>query len=120
MFRCLKPGGFFRVGGPNGDVAMRKYVAGDAAWFNDFPDKRSSVGGRLANFILCRGEHFTILTPSYLEEIATGQGFVNVKVCAPCRETFHSAIIDEAVLSKEIEGDREFPQTLMIEAERPG
>jgi predicted SAM-dependent methyltransferase len=26
MYRCLKPGGVFRVGGPNADMAMRKYT----------------------------------------------------------------------------------------------
>src|SRR5690606_9118227 len=46
MFRCLKPGGVFRVGGPNGDCAIRKFVEGDTAWFSDFPDKRSSIGRR--------------------------------------------------------------------------
>src|SRR5687767_3898270 len=29
MFRCLKPGGVFRVGGPNAESGMRKYLAGD-------------------------------------------------------------------------------------------
>jgi predicted SAM-dependent methyltransferase len=118
MFRCLKPGGFIRVGGPNGDNAIRKYLTGDSKWFPDFPDNRASVGGRLVNFIICRGEHLTILTPSYLEEIATAQGFTNIRVCAPCRETYHPQIIDQTVLSNEIEGDRDFPHTLMIEADK--
>ena len=43
LFRCLKPGGIFRVGGPNGDNAMRKYLEGDADWFIEFPDRRSSL-----------------------------------------------------------------------------
>jgi predicted SAM-dependent methyltransferase len=68
MYRCLKPGGMIRVGGPNADNAMRKYLEGDSAWFSDFPDYRRSIGGRLANFILCGGEHLSILTFSYLEE----------------------------------------------------
>ena len=119
MFRCLKPGGFIRVGGPNGDHAIKKYLAGDAKWFPDFPDNRASLGGRLVNFIICRGEHLTILTPSYLEEIAAEQGFTNVRACSPCRETNHPEIIDQTVLSKEWEGDRDFSYTLMIEAEKP-
>ncbi len=37
-------------------------------WFDDFPDKRGSMGGRLVNFLLCRNEHLTILTHSYLQD----------------------------------------------------
>jgi hypothetical protein len=58
-----------RVGGPNGDSAIRKFQKNDAAWFSDFPDKRRSIGGKFANFILCRGEHLTILTSSYAAAI---------------------------------------------------
>ena len=43
MFRALKPGGVFRIGGPNGDSAIRKFVEGDSAWFSDFPDKAVAV-----------------------------------------------------------------------------
>jgi len=89
MFRCLKNGGVVRVGGPNGDSAMRKYVEGDVAWFSDFPDKRGSLGGRLANFILCRGEHLAILTPSYLTELAGATGLVNLQICLPAKQTHY-------------------------------
>ena len=40
MFRCLKSGGVFRVGGPNGDEAIRQFHQGNRDWFGDFPDKR--------------------------------------------------------------------------------
>ncbi len=119
MFRCLKPGGFIRVGGPHGDNACRMYVAGNSAWFSDFPDQRTSLGGRLANHILCRGEHLTILTPSYLEEIGARVGFVNLRTCVPTRETFHPEMIDQMVLSKEFEDNFEVPHTLIIEMEKP-
>ena len=54
MFRCLKPGGLVRTGGPNGDMAIRKYLEGDANWFGNFPDRHESIGGKLKNFIFCR------------------------------------------------------------------
>lgn len=120
MFRCLKPGGCFRVGGPNGDEAVRRFVAGDLGWFSDFPDKRKSVGGRFANFILCRGEHLTILTTSYLTEIATATGFINVTRCDPTIETHHPHWIEAEVLSQEHESTPDAPHTLLIEAEKPG
>jgi hypothetical protein len=56
------------------------------AWFSDFPDSRSSIGGRFENFVFCRQEHLTILTPSFLEEIATEAGFKDVRVVQPITE----------------------------------
>lgn len=120
MFRCLKPGGFIRVGGPNGDVAMRKYLEGDDAWFSDWPDKRRSTGGRLVNFLLCRGEHQTILTASYLQELAGDAGFGNIAPCNPQTETRHPEIIEPRILASENVGPHvDAPKTLMLEAEKP-
>jgi predicted SAM-dependent methyltransferase len=119
LFRCLKPGGFIRVAGPHGENAMRKFIEGDAEWFSNFPDKRESVGGRLANFILCRGEHLTILTPSYLKEIADAAGFQNVRTCQPTTQTYHPESIGEALLKTEKESRPDFPSTLVIEADKP-
>ncbi len=119
MYRCLKPGGVIRVGGPNGEAAAKKLLEGDAAWFGDFPDKRASVGGRFANFILCRGEHLTILTASYLAEIAGGAGFVDVRPCRPRTETAYPHLIDERVRGKEDHDDGELPHTLIVEARKP-
>lgn len=120
MFRCLKPGGVIRVGGPNGDEAVRRLVAGDAGWFPDWPDKRSSIGGRFVNFVFLRNEHLTMLTFSYLEELATAAGFVNVQAVKPCTETHHPAVFDEGVIGKELCGPPDAPLTLMIEAVKPG
>lgn len=119
MYRCLKPGGVFRVGGPNADIAMRKYVAGEISWFtSDFPDKRDSLGGKFANFILCRGEHLTILTPSYVEELAHKAGFERVYFCTPKRETNFSDLIERAVLDTEWTGDEPEPHTLIAEGRK--
>jgi predicted SAM-dependent methyltransferase len=120
VFRCLKPGGVFRIGGPNGDSAMRKYVEGDSKWFSDFPDPRESIGGRLANYILCRGEHLTILTFSYLEEIARRAGFSELYACRPATETNFPQWIDAQVLDKEYEDTPEMPHTLIVEGRKPG
>lgn len=119
MFRCLRSGGAFRIAGPNGDMAVKKFLEGDSEWFGDFPDSRRSIGGRFANFILCRGEHLTILTQSYLTELATNAGFVEVAVCKPQTETGYPAIFDQQVLSKEWEFTPDTPHTLVIEARKP-
>ncbi|MGV3660331.1 MAG: class I SAM-dependent methyltransferase [Prosthecobacter sp.] len=119
LFRILKPGGVFRVGGPNGDAAMREYLAGNKAWFSDFPDARSSIGGRLENFIFCRGEHLTILTASFLEEIAADCGFKAVRAVRPITETGFPDIFDARVMEHEWESTPESPHTLLIEGQKP-
>ncbi|HUJ10276.1 MAG TPA: methyltransferase domain-containing protein [Verrucomicrobiae bacterium] len=119
LFRCLKPGGIIRIGGPNGDAAAKKLVEGDAAWFSDFPDKRESVGGRFANFLLCRGEHLTILTFSYLQELASQIGFVDIHQCRPITDTAYPLLIDNQLLSSEYENTPEAPHTLLVEAKKP-
>ena len=120
MYRCLKPGGAIRVGGPNGDSAARKLIEGDADWFGDFPDNRQSVGGRFANFILCRAEHLTILTETYLDEIATGAGFTDVRACRPGTETRFPDFIDASVLAMEDQDHDDLPHTLLVEAVKEG
>jgi predicted SAM-dependent methyltransferase len=116
MYRCLKPNGVIRVGGPNGDLAIRKFLENDVAWFSDFPDSHTSIGGRLTNFLLCRGEHLTILTHSYLEELLTTAGFVDVRPCRPITETTAPELFGSDVLARETE---KAPETLLVEARKP-
>jgi len=119
IFRVLKPGGVFRVGGPNGDMAARKYIEGNGDWFSDFPVKRSSVGGRYENFIYCRGEHLTILTPSFMKELATTAGFVDLVIVSPKSQTNYPQKFDAAVMALEYESTPEAPHTLLMEGRKP-
>ncbi len=119
VFRILKPGGVVRVGGPNGDAAMREYVAGNTAWFGDYPDPRKSIGGRFENFVFCRREHITILTPSYLEEITAAVGFVDFAPRAAAAESGFPHLFDAPLLGKESEPTPHSPHTLVIEAVKP-
>jgi predicted SAM-dependent methyltransferase len=119
MARCLKPGGVIRIGGPNGDVAIKKFMEGDKAWFADWPDNRRSIGGRFANFILCRGEHLTILTESYLRELMEDASFVEITRRMPSVDTGYPLTIDARVLGLESESTPETPHTLLLEARKP-
>jgi SAM-dependent methyltransferase len=119
LFRCLRPGAAFRVGGPHGDMAMRKYVAEQLDWFSDFPEKRDSLGGRLENFIFCRGEHLTILTPSYLQEIAIRAGFTDLRIVQPNTETSYPQVFGLEVLKLESESTPDAPHTLLMEGIKP-
>jgi len=118
MHRCLKPGGVIRVGGPNGDEAFRNFLAENHGWFSDFPDKHESIGGRLVNFLLCRGEHLTILTRSYLRELLENAGFSEIVLRSPISDTGYPRLLDDA-LAAEWEPTPESPHTLMVEATKP-
>jgi SAM-dependent methyltransferase len=120
LYRCLKPGGVIRIGGPNGDAAIKKFAEGDSNWFIDFPDHRRSLGGRFENFIFCRQEHLTILTFSWMHELALDAGFEAIQACQPGRQTGFPQLIDKAVLAMEPETTPEVPHTLIIEGRKPG
>lgn len=118
VYRCLKPGGVYRVGGPNGDAAITKFLENDSDWFSDFPDKYSSIGGRLQNYIFCRREHLSILTLSFLEELMTKAGFVCIQACVPTRDTAYPELFNES-LALEWEWTLDCPHTLIVEAQKP-
>lgn len=118
VFRCLSPGGVYRLAGPNGDNAIYKFSQNHHGWFSDFPESRSSIGGRLENFIFCRGEHLTLLTFSYLEELLLSCGFEEPRACLPVVDTQYSELFADC-LKKEHENDFDFPHTLVIEARKP-
>ncbi|MGB3207689.1 MAG: hypothetical protein WBB28_22115 [Crinalium sp.] len=117
MFKALHSGGGIRVGAPHAGNAYRKYTEGDIAWFSsDFPYNRSSIGGRLANFIFCDGEHLTALDETYLTEIAKNAGFIDISFKLPTKE---SDLVGEEILSKENETDFLYPHTIIMEAKKP-
>jgi predicted SAM-dependent methyltransferase len=118
MYRCLKPGGVIRVGGPNGDEAIRNFLAENREWFapyRNFPDDHPSLGGQLVNLLLCRGEHLTILTRSYLQELLEGAGFTEIVFRPPVSETGYPDLLNDA-LSREWELTPDSPHTLLVEA----
>jgi hypothetical protein len=118
FFVASSPEVFIGVGAPNGDSAIKKFTEGDSRWFPDFPDERSSIGGRLENFIFCRGEHLTIVTFSFLEEVLSLQGFVEVRLRKPVIETGYPELFSPCLM-KEHESDLATPHTLIVEAVKP-
>jgi SAM-dependent methyltransferase len=115
VHRCLRPGGVYRVGAPNADSAIRKFIEEDSDWFGDFPEKRDSVGGKLDNFILCGNEHLSIITKSYMTELLSKIGFEDIETCLPTRETRFPDLFGQC-LSIEWERDFEAPHVLLLEA----
>ncbi len=118
VFRCLQPGGIYRVGGPNGDSAIDAFAKNDSAWFSDFPDSRKSLGGRFENFIFCRQEHLTILTESFLREVMEAAGFVDIGPHLPVKSSSAMELFAPC-LSLESESCWERPHTLLLEGRKP-
>lgn len=114
VYRCLAPGGVYRVAGPHGDSAVRKFLEGDKGWFGDWPESRASIGGRLENFLLCKNEHLHILTESFLREVMQQAGFTEVKLHQPMRTTGYPDLFEDC-LGQEQESDFEAPHTLVLE-----
>lgn len=118
VYGCLKPGGAYRVGGPNADSAIRKFFEQDLGWFGTFPEARRSIGGRFDNFLLCRNEHLAILTFSYVRELMEDAGFVDLALRKPRVETGFPHFFDEC-LGFEHESDDLCPHTLIVEGRKP-
>jgi len=118
VFRCLKPGGLYRVGGPNGDISIDRFLKGDSQWFSAFPDHRTSCGGRLDNYLMCRGEHVHLLTSSFLTELLTDAGFTEIQQCIPTQSTSNANLFSDC-LKIEWESDLSAPHTLLLEAKKP-
>lgn len=117
VHRVLKPGGVYRVGGPNGDSAIRKMLEGDHSWFPDFPDNHTSIGGRFVNFVFCRNEHLTMLTESFMQEVAQAAGFPEGKLRMQTRETDFPHFFEDC-LKSEHEKHFDFPRTLLLEFQK--
>jgi len=118
LYRCLKPGGVIRVGGPNGDSHIQKFLEGDLEGFSIFPDRRESIGGRFSNYLMCRGEHLHILTRSFLQEVSENAGFREMKVCCPIFESNYGEFFAPAAAT-EYESTPKIPKLLVIEAIKP-
>jgi len=118
VFRCLQPGGIYRVGVPNGDSAIKMYLAGDMDWFGTWPDNRRTIGGRLDSYIMCRGEHVALMTRSYLEELLQDAGFIDVTLQGPIDKTGFPDLFADA-MKTEFESTFDAPHTLMMEAGKP-
>jgi predicted SAM-dependent methyltransferase len=81
--RSLKPKGGLRVVTPDLKKAVEAYLQGDIKRFSDFPDRRKSIGGKLANYLLCRDQHRLIFDFSFWKEILEDEKFMEVAECKP-------------------------------------
>ena len=116
VHRCLKPGGLYRIGAPDAEQAMRRFLADDSGWFPDWPDNRSSSGGRLNNFLLFRGEHTSLITFSWLSELADAAGFRQIVRTTPGAQTTRPDLVTTDLLTQEAQCAHSRPiHTLTVE-----
>ena len=69
---------------------------------------------------MCQREHLTILTQSFLEELASSAGFEDLRFVVPAAETHWPRVFDKAVLAMESESTPEMPHTLLMEGRKVG
>jgi SAM-dependent methyltransferase len=93
MFRCLKQGGIIHTGGPNGDATARKLVEGHRLVFR-LPGQTKRHRRPVCEHASFYGEHLTILTLSYLEELASAASSVDIRQCTPCSKAGYPKLID--------------------------
>lgn len=115
VYRVLKPGGVYRVAGPNGDTAVRQLIHGNKDWFGSWPDDRRSIGGRFENYIFCRGEHLTILFEDFLRELLEDAGFTDIQKAIAGQTTGYGDLFSD-VLPFENEPTPDQPRNIVLEA----
>jgi len=81
--RVLKKKRGIRIVTPDLRKAVEAYLSQDFEHFSDFPDKRRSIGGRCANYLLCRDQHRLIFDFSFWNEILEDQGFGQIAEFKP-------------------------------------
>lgn len=116
VFRALKPGGVYRVAGPDADMAIDRYLARDIDWFANLPDDHRRIGTRFNTLLLCRGEHVALLTEDLLREMMENAGFADLRRVLP-RHSNHAELFADVFPFEE--PLREFPHTIVIEGVKP-
>jgi len=87
-YRVLKKGGGIRLITPHLHRAIQAYISGDSTFFSDWPDPRSSLGGKLNNYLLCRNQHRLMFDVSFLSELLQEAGFTNSIEMSPGKSYF--------------------------------
>lgn len=88
--RVLKSGAAIRIVTPDFQKAALAYQRHDLDYFSDFPDKRKSIGGRFANYLLCRDQHRLVFDFSFWQEILQDAGFTKIVEQSPHRSQIFS------------------------------
>jgi SAM-dependent methyltransferase len=114
--RILRPGGGIRLATPDLKRSIDAYVRGDVGFFSEFPDKRRSLGGRMANHLLCRDQHCLIFDFGFWKEILEEEGWAGIRECSP----HQSELFPRQELAVWEYEQPEKHQSVFVEASKPG
>ena len=115
-FRVLRPGGVYRVAGPDLDSAIDRYKARDLDWFGTFPIPRRTAGGRINTYLLCANEHLALLSEDLLRELMEDAGFTDIRRAAP-RSSSRPDLFEDVFPFEEEPAEHQ--RTLVLEGTRP-
>jgi predicted SAM-dependent methyltransferase len=73
--RVLKPGAGMRIVVPSLASAIAAYCQKRENWFDAWPLKYESWGGKFSNYVFCSGQHRTAFDFEYLAEVLRTAGF---------------------------------------------
>ena len=110
--RVLNPGGVLRLGLPDLIKGIRAYERGDRDYFLIPDDDARRIGAKLVLQLIWYGYSRTLFTHEFIEEMLEKAGFVRITPCAYQQTNSpHPEIIDL---------DNREPETLFVEAVKPG
>jgi predicted SAM-dependent methyltransferase len=116
VFRVLRPGAGVRLVTPDMGKAIAAYHAGNSEWFSDFPDARRSIGGRFANYMLCRDQHRLMFDFSFMSEVLDSVGYTGIREFTPHR----SLLFEPGYLATFEYEQPDDNHSLFVEAFKPG
>jgi len=114
FYRVLEPNGFLRIVVPSLEYAILAWNNKDIIKFSDWPEKFDSIGGRFNNFILCDNQHLSMFDFSFLQELLTKTGFINVYKM----QTNKSDKFSLEHLKYEYKGDPNLDSSLYVECQK--
>lgn len=113
--RVLEPQGGIRILVPSLEQAISAYLAGNNAWFPDFPSSYDSIGGRFFNYVFCDSQHRLAFDFSFMSELLQEAGFRRVIRNEPGKSSlFPSEVLDKV----EHMSERHIQTSLVVEARK--
>jgi len=114
-YRVLKLGGAMRIVVPSLEYAIKAWNKKAVDKLGEWPHKFNSVGGRFNNFMLCENQHFLMFDFSFLRELLSEAGFIDVIYSSAHRSQKFSFIC----LQYECDNDSVSDSSLYIECSKP-
>ena len=110
-WRVLRPAGGVRFIVPNLGTAITAYLQQKSEWFDDYPRKLDSLGGRFANFIFCDGQHRTAFDFEHMRELLASTGFHRIHQVREAESSLYGTSVPPYAPGDQ----RDLPHSLYVE-----